>query len=149
MDRRTLGTVEAVASAKRLKPRISTAMKDVTRQVPRFGVVIPCFNEEQTIADVIKDFRTALPEATIYVIDNNSTDLTSEKAKAAGAQVIFEVRRGKGNVVRSIVRKVDADIYVMVDGDRTYPADAVKKLMDPLLAGKADMVVGDRLSNAS
>jgi glycosyltransferase involved in cell wall biosynthesis len=115
----------------------------------RIAVLIPCYNEEQTIGQVVSDFRRELPEATIYVYDNNSTDRTAEVAARAGAVVRRERRQGKGNVVRSMFRDVDADIYVMVDGDNTYPADFVHELIQPILDGEADMVSGDRLSNGS
>lgn len=108
-------------------------------------MVIPCFNEEVTIADVVHQFRNELPDARIWVFDNNSTDQTVERAQSAGARVLAEARRGKGFVVQSIFRYVDADIYVMVDGDATYPAPAVHKLIAPIAAGHADMVVGSRL----
>lgn len=109
------------------------------------AVLIPCYNEEITIAGVVQDFRKELPDALICVFDNNSTDETAERARAAGAQVIHESRRGKGFVVQSIFRHVDADIYVLVDGDATYPAAAVHSLIEPIAARKADMVVGSRL----
>lgn len=120
-----------------------------TTLLPSIGIVIPCFNEEQTIEQVVRGFRTALPDAGIYVIDNNSTDATAEKARGVGAMVIMESRQGKGNALRNIVRRISADIYVLVDGDMTYPSDAVKELLAPVLRGDADMVVGDRLSNLS
>jgi glycosyltransferase involved in cell wall biosynthesis len=113
------------------------------------AVVIPCYNEEQTVGRVIEGFKSALPGATIYVIDNNSTDHTVEKASAAGAHVILEPRQGKGNAIRSIVRCIEADVYVLVDGDLTYPPEAVCSLLEPVFCGKADMTVGDRLSNNS
>jgi len=113
------------------------------------AVVIPCYNEEQTVGRVIDGFRTALPEAAIYVIDNNSTDRTVEEASAAGAHVILEPRQGKGNVVRGIVRRIAANAYVLVDGDLTYPPEAILMLLKPVLCGKADMTVGDRISNNS
>ncbi len=113
----------------------------------RVAVVIPCYNEELTVAGVVKGFRTALPEAEIYVIDNNSTDGTVQAALGAGAHVLLEPRQGKGHVVRSIVRRIDADVYVLVDGDMTYPAEVVRTLVEPVLTGRADMVVGDRMSS--
>jgi glycosyltransferase involved in cell wall biosynthesis len=109
------------------------------------AILIPCYNEEITIADVVRDFRNELPDALICVFDNNSTDATAERARAAGAQVVDEPRRGKGFVVQSIFRHVDADVYVLVDGDATYPAAAVHSLIEPIAAGNADMVVGSRL----
>lgn len=113
------------------------------------AVLIPCYNEEVTIEKVIKDFRKELPEADIYVYDNNSKDRTAEIAKANGAIVKHEYRQGKGNVVRSMFRDIDADIYIMADGDDTYPAEEVHKLMKPVINGEADMVIGDRLTNGT
>lgn len=113
------------------------------------AVVIPCFNEEQTIGQVVEAFQSELPEAQVYVIDNNSQDTTASRARNAGAVVLREPRQGKGNVIRGIVRRIDADIYILVDGDMTYPANAVRELLNPVLRGEADMVVGDRLSNLS
>lgn len=100
------------------------------------AVLIPCYNEEVTIAKVIKDFKKELPEAEIYVYDNNSKDKTAQIAKENGAIVKHEYRQGKGNVVRSMFRDVDADIYIMVDGDDTYPAQEVHKLIEPIKNGK-------------
>ncbi|MEY2551580.1 MAG: hypothetical protein QOG12_1724 [Verrucomicrobiota bacterium] len=116
---------------------------------PRVAVVIPCFNEEITITDVVQQFRRELPDALICVFDNNSTDRTVARAQAAGARVLQEARRGKGFVVQSIFRHVDADVYVMVDGDATYPPAAVHALIAPVAAGDADMVVGSRLHSDS
>ena len=113
------------------------------------AVLIPCYNEAQTIAKVVGDFRTALPEAAIYVYDNNSSDGTAELAAAAGAIVRREPRQGKGNVVRSMFRDIDAGYYLMVDGDDTYPAEAAIELLAPIASGEADMTVGDRISNGS
>lgn len=112
---------------------------------PRIALIIPCYNEEAAIAKVVADFQHELPEADIYVFDNNSTDHTADVARQAGAIVLFEGRRGKGNVVKSMFQAVDADIYIMVDGDSTYPADKVHDLLCPILKGEADMVVGSRL----
>lgn len=109
-------------------------------------VLIPCYNEELTIEKVVTDFKRELPDADIYVYDNNSKDKTSQIAKEAGAVVVPEYRQGKGNVVRSMFRDIDADIYVMVDGDDTYPADEVHKLVEAVQDGN-DMVIGDRLSS--
>lgn len=115
----------------------------------KIAILIPCYNEEQTIGKVIRDFRNELPYADIYVYDNNSKDNTAEIAKKNEAIVVNEYRQGKGNVVRSMFRDVEADIYIMVDGDDTYPAEFVKKLIEPILNGEADMVIGDRLSNGT
>jgi len=115
----------------------------------KIAVLIPCYNEEITIEKVIKDFKKELPEADIYVYDNNSKDKTAQIAKESGAIVKHEYRQGKGNVVRSMFRDVDADIYVMVDGDDTYPAEEVHKLIEPVVNGEADMVIGDRLTNGT
>jgi len=111
----------------------------------RIAILIPCYNEELTVAAVVKAFRAELPDARIYVFDNNSNDETVACALAAGAIVRREPRRGKGFVVQSMFREVDADVYVMVDGDATYPAAEVHQLIAPVLAGEADMVVGSRL----
>jgi glycosyltransferase involved in cell wall biosynthesis len=113
------------------------------------AVLIPCYNEELTIADVITQFKSQLPQAKIYVFDNNSQDRTVEKAIEAGAQVFYERRQGKGFVVRSMFSRVDADIYIMVDGDGTYPPADVHSLMEPIIEGEADMVVGSRLHGES
>lgn len=113
------------------------------------AIIIPCYNEEVTIAKVVDDFRLNLPEADIYVYDNNSTDRTAQIAKEHGAKVKREPRQGKGNVVRQMLRDIDADYYIMVDGDDTYPAEAAKSLLEPLIMDNADMVVGDRLSNGT
>lgn len=116
---------------------------------PTIAVLVPCYNEALTIAKVIDDFHTSLPEATVYVYDNNSSDGTSEIALAHGAVVVAEPRQGKGNVVRQMLRDIDADCYLMVDGDDTYPAEAARALVAPILNGTADHVVGDRLSNGT
>jgi glycosyltransferase involved in cell wall biosynthesis len=115
-----------------------------TVDAQRVAVIIPCLNEALTVAKVIEDFRRVLPRAEIYVIDNGSTDRTAEIAAAGGAQVLFETRRGKGFAVRSGFRRIDADFYVLVDGDDTYPAESVLALFEPVLAGRADMAVGSR-----
>lgn len=112
----------------------------------KIAVLIPCYNEELTVEKVVTDFKNELPEADIYVYDNNSKDRTAELAKKAGAIVIPEYRQGKGNVVRSMFRDINADIYVMVDGDDTYPSDEVHKLIEAVEEGN-DMVIGDRLSS--
>lgn len=111
------------------------------------AVLIPCYNESKTIEKVVKDYKKVLPDATIYVYDNNSTDGTDEIAKKAGAEVRYEYRQGKGNVIRTMFREIDADCYLMIDGDDTYPAENAKEMCDLVLNGKADMVIGDRLSS--
>ena len=115
----------------------------------KIAVLIPCYNEEITIEKVIKDFKKELPTADIYVYDNNSKDNTAKIAKENGAIVKHEYRQGKGNVVRSMFRDIEADIYVMVDGDDTYPAEEVHKLIEPIRNNEADMVIGDRLTNGT
>ena len=115
----------------------------------KIAVLIPCYNEELTVEKVIKDFRKELPDADIYVYNNNSKDKTEEIARANGAIVVNEYKQGKGNVVRSQFRDIDADLYIMVDGDDTYPAEFVHELIEPVKSGKADMAIGDRLSNGT
>ena len=115
----------------------------------KIAILLPAYNEEVTIQKVIKDFRAVLPHANIYVYDNNSKDKTNDLAREAGAIVRFEPRQGKGNVVRSMFREIDADYYIMVDADDTYPATEVEKLLEPLRSGSADMTIGDRLSNGT
>ena len=115
----------------------------------KIAVLIPCYNEELTIGKVVDDFKRELPEADIYVYDNNSKDKTGEIAKEHGAIVVKEIRQGKGNVVRSMFRDIEADIYVMIDGDDTYPAEAARMLIQPIIDNEADMVIGDRLSNGT
>lgn len=115
----------------------------------KIAVLIPCYNEELTIAKVINDFKKELPDADIYVYNNNSKDRTEEIARENGAIVINEYKQGKGNVVRSQFRDIDADIYVMVDGDDTYPAEFVHELIKTVKSGQADMAIGDRLSNGT
>lgn len=111
------------------------------------AVLIPCYNEALTIEKVVRDFRAALPTADIYVYDNNSTDETAAIAKAAGAHIGREPRRGKGHVVKTMLREIKADCYLLVDGDDTYPADAALQIVQPILSGQADIAVGDRLSS--
>lgn len=113
----------------------------------KIAVLIPCYNESKTIEKVVKDYKQALPEADIYVYDNNSSDDTDKIAKAAGAIVKYEYRQGKGNVIRSMFRDINADCYLMIDGDDTYPAENAREMCDLILQGKADMVIGDRLSS--
>lgn len=113
----------------------------------RIAVLIPCYNESRTIAKVVAEYRAALPGAEIYVYDNNSTDGTAEAARAAGAVVRYERRQGKGNVIRTMFREIDADCYFMVDGDDTYPADRAPEMAAKVLEEGFDMVIGDRLSS--
>lgn len=113
----------------------------------KVAVLVPCYNEAKTIEKVVRDYRAALPEAEIFVYDNNSTDGTDEIAKSAGATVRYEYRQGKGNVIRSMFRQVEADCYLMIDGDDTYPAENAREMVDLVLQKKVDMVVGDRLSS--
>lgn len=113
----------------------------------KIAVLIPCFNEEKTIEKVIRDFQNTLPDAVIYVYDNNSTDRTSEVAKAAGAIVKYEYKQGKGNVIRRMFREIDAQCYIMTDGDDTYPAEFAAEMVNLVFERNADMVVGDRLSS--
>lgn len=112
----------------------------------KIAVLIPCYNEEKTIGKVIDDFKTALPEAVVYVYDNNSTDKTSDVAEEHGAVVRKEYRQGKGNVVRTMFRDIDAECYIMIDGDDTYPADKAKDMCSAVMEEGVDMVIGDRLS---
>ena len=115
----------------------------------KIAVIIPCYNEELTIEKVINDFRKELSDADIYVYNNNSKDRTAEIATRCGAIVKNEYRQGKGNVVRSMFRDIEADIYIMVDGDDTYPAEFVHQLIEPIKNNEADMVIGDRISNGT
>ncbi len=116
-------------------------------EMDKVAVLIPCYNEEQTISRVVKSAREFLPEATVYVYDNNSTDRTVELAAAAGAVIGYEYRQGKGNVIRRMFREIDAECYLMIDGDDTYPLDCAREMVDKVLEHHADMVVGDRLSS--
>lgn len=113
----------------------------------KIAVLIPCYNESVTIEKVIKDWRKELPEATIYVYDNNSSDHTDQIAQNAGGVVRYEYRQGKGNVIRRMFREIDAEVYIMVDGDDTYPAEFGRKMVDMILRRHVDMGVGDRLSS--
>jgi glycosyltransferase involved in cell wall biosynthesis len=113
----------------------------------KIAILIPCYNESVTIKKVIEDYHKAVPEAVIYVYDNNSTDGTDEIARKAGAIVRYEYRQGKGNVIRSMFRDVEAECYLMIDGDDTYPAESAREMCSLILEGKADMVIGDRLSS--
>ena len=112
----------------------------------KVAVLIPCYNEAKTIAKVVTDYRAALPEADIYVYDNNSSDGTDEIARQAGAIVRYETRQGKGNVIRTMFREINADCYLMIDGDDTYPSENAREMVDLVLEKNVDMVVGDRLS---
>lgn len=113
----------------------------------KIAVLIPCYNEAQTIEKVVKDWRKILPESIVYVYDNNSNDGTDQIAKKAGAVVRYEYQQGKGNVIRRMFREIDAQCYIMVDGDDTYPADVGPQMVEEILKNKVDMVVGDRLSS--
>ena len=113
----------------------------------KIAVLIPCYNESKTIEKVIKDYKAALPEADIYVYDNNSKDGTDEIARNAGAIVRYETKQGKGNVIRTMFRDIDADCYLMIDGDDTYPAENAREMCEYVLNDNVDMVIGDRLSS--
>ena len=111
------------------------------------AILIPCYNEEKTVEKVIHDWQKEIPEAVIYVYDNNSSDRTAQLAAAAGATVCHEYMQGKGNVIRRMFREIDAECYIMIDGDDTYPAEYGRQMMESVLGKKTDMVVGDRLSS--
>lgn len=128
---------------------MSNSNRDAVLQGSGVAVIVPCYNEEITIEKVVCDFQQTLPKAKIYVYDNNSTDKTAEIARSAGAIVKAESRQGKGNVVRQMMRDINANYYIMVDGDDTYPAEAAPRLLEKLVDDEADMVVGDRLSNGT
>ena len=113
----------------------------------KIAVLIPCYNESKTIEKVVKDYKHALPEADIYVYDNNSTDGTDEIARRAGAIVRYETKQGKGNVIRTMFREIDADCYLITDGDNTYPAENAREMCNYVLNENVDMVIGDRLSS--
>lgn len=113
----------------------------------KIAILIPYYNESKTIEKVVKDYRSVLPDADIYVYDNNSTDGTDKIAKKAGAIVRYEYRQGKGNVIRSMFKQIDADCYLMIDGDDTYPKENAKEMCQLILENRADMVIGDRLSS--
>lgn len=119
-------------------------MKKDTKKI---AVLIPCYNESKTIEKVVKDYKKVLPDADIYVYDNNSSDGTDEIAKKVGAIVKYEYKQGKGNVIRSMFKDIDADCYLMIDGDDTYPKENAKEMCELILEKKADMVIGDRLSS--
>lgn len=130
-------------------PRELLNEPSVSQSPAKIAVLVPCYNEEQTIGGVVDQFRRELPQAKIYVFDNNSTDQTIERAREKGALLLRERRQGKGYVVQSMFREINADVYVMVDGDGTYPASSVHTLLEPVFANEADMVVGSRLNAAS
>ena len=113
----------------------------------KIAVLIPCYNESKTIAKVVSDYKAVLPEADIYVYDNNSKDNTDKIASEAGAIVRYEHRQGKGNVIRTMFREIDAECYIMIDGDDTYPAENAAEMCRLVLEEKVDMVIGDRLSS--
>ena len=113
----------------------------------QIAVLIPCYNEESTIAQVIADFQKEIPEATVYVYNNNSSDRTAEIAESAGAVLRSEPMQGKGNVIRRMFREVEADVYLMVDGDDTYPAEHARELINAVVHDGVDMAIGDRLSS--
>ena len=113
----------------------------------KIAVLIPCYNESKTIEKVVKDYKSVLPEADIYVYDNNSKDNTDKIAEKAGAIVRYEYKQGKGNVIRRMFKDIDADCYLMIDGDDTYPKENAREMCNYVLEGKADMVIGDRLSS--
>ena len=129
-----------------MKRRVVFMSDQFENQNLSVAVLLPCYNEEVTIGKVVRDFKASLPDATIYVYDNNSTDRTAEIAEAEGAIVRREPRQGKGNVIRAMFEDIDADVYVMADGDDTYPADAAPAMVAKVLEGY-DMVIGDRLSS--
>ena len=114
----------------------------------KIAVLIPCYNEALTIKKVVEDWKTALPEAVIYVYDNNSADGTADIAREAGAVVRYEHKQGKGNVMRRMFREIDAECYIITDGDDTYPANRAREMAAEVLENGADMVVGDRLSSS-
>lgn len=126
--------------------RLERKGKGIMKERESIAVLIPCYNEAKTIAKVVTDYKTALPTATIYVYDNNSTDGTADMAREAGAVVRHEWRQGKGNVIRSMFRDIEADCYLMADGDDTYPAEYAVAMCKCILEGEAEMVIGDRLS---
>ena len=126
---------------------MSLSIKETIDKDKKIAVLIPCYNESKTIEKVIKDYKKALPEADIYVYDNNSSDGTDKLAKEAGAIIKYEHRQGKGNVIRTMFKEIDADCYLMIDGDDTYPAESAREMCDYVLNDNVDMVIGDRLSS--
>ena len=129
-----------------MKNRIKMKDEEIFKD-NKIAVLIPCYNESKTIEKVVKDYKEVLPEADIYVYDNNSTDGTDKIAKKAGAIVRYEYKQGKGNVIRSMFKDIDADCYLMIDGDDTYPKENAREMCEIILEKKADMVIGDRLSS--
>ena len=126
---------------------VSAGIRERDGKMDKIAVLIPCYNESRTIEKVVTDFKNALPEAVVYVYDNNSTDGTDEISRRAGAVVRYEFRQGKGNVLRRMFREIDAECYIITDGDDTYPAEFAEEMADLVLNRKVDMVVGDRLSS--
>lgn len=122
-------------------------MKKEEKKDKKIAILIPCYNESKTIEKVVKDYKSVLPNADIYVYDNNSSDNTDKIAKKAGAIIKYEYKQGKGNVIRSMFKDIDADCYLMIDGDDTYPKENAKEMCQLILDNKADMVIGDRLSS--
>lgn len=137
----------APARADIQQPKV--AADEAQSPAPVIAVLIPCYNEELTIGQVVADIRNALPDAVIYVYDNNSADKTAEIARAAGAVVKFERKQGKGYVLQRMFREIDADVYLMIDGDSTYPAAQALEILEPVMNGDADMVIGSRLMAVS
>jgi len=142
--------MEALSSSRaiRFTPKTESDLQAEPAQ-PTIAVLVPCYNEALTVADVVRQFRAQLPGADIYVFDNNSSDHTCEEAERAGAVVLHEHRQGKGFVVQTMFQQVDADVYVMVDGDATYAPAEVHRLIAPIVEGEADMVVGSRMHHDS
>ncbi|MBR6949545.1 MAG: glycosyltransferase [Bacilli bacterium] len=120
--------------------------KDILKD-KKIAVLIPCYNEAKTVEKVVKDYKEVLPEADVYVYDNNSTDGTDKLAKKAGAIVKYEYKQGKGNVIRTMFKEIDADCYLMIDGDDTYPKENAREMCEYIIEKRADMVIGDRLSS--
>lgn len=138
-----LGNGILIYNGYKYAPNRNVEVKDMDK----IAVLIPCYNEEKTIEKVVEDAKRVLPEAVVYVYDNNSKDKTVEVARKAGAVVRHEYKQGKGNVVRRMFREIDAECYLMIDGDDTYPLDCAREMVDKVLLHHADMVVGDRLSS--
>lgn len=132
-----------------MKNKVSQPREGRQRANEEIAVLVPCYNEAVTIAKVVRDFKRELPKARVYVYDNNSTDGTDEIARRSGAVVRYEYAQGKGNVMRRMFSEINADIYILADGDDTYPAEAAREMIALIREGKADMVTGDRLSNGA